>query len=222
VTATYASVSTKLPAARRLPAAGRWSEPPSSRLASLVVVAVFHAVLIAALVNALAYRTVPQALDPLKVRVFDEVKARQDDVKPPPPKLDLPPPAFVPLPEVAVAVTPTTTAIAAVTANRPAPPAPSPVAAVRVPPALDSEHSSDPAYPPISRRMSEEGLVQLLVLVGPDGAVMDVKVERTSGYIRLDQAAVEGARTRCRFKPGSVDGKPESMWYRYRYEFKLT
>lgn len=223
MTTTYASLSEI--AAPRPPMPGRrWAEPASSRVLSLAVVALLHVLLAAGLVNVLAYRSVPHLADPLRVRVFDRPKAPEDEVKPPPPKIDTAPPPFVPLPEVAVSVTtPPTTAIAAVTTAKPvAPPPPPPAAVARVAPVLDTERSSDPVYPPISRRMSEEGLVTLLVLIGPDGSVIDAKVEKSSGYARLDQAALDGAKTRCRFKPGTVDGKPEAMWYRYRYQFKLT
>jgi protein TonB len=225
VTTTYASLSTPLPALRQQRPSRQWAEPASSRAISLAVVGLLHAVLVIGLVDALARRSVPPIPESLQVRIVEQPKAQQEELKPPPPKLDFAPPPFVPLPEVRIAVAqPAINAITTVTnvkeAAPPPPPPPAPVA--RVAPTLDTGRSADPVYPAISRRMGEEGVVNLLVLVGPDGSVLDVKVEKSSGYARLDQAALDGARTRCRFLAGTVDGKVAAMWYRYRYQFKLT
>lgn len=62
-----------------------------------------------------------------------------------------------------------------------------------------------PAYPSMSRRLGEEGRVVLQVRVGPDGAVLGVAVERSSGYPRLDDAASR-AVAHWRFVPASVNG----------------
>jgi protein TonB len=92
---------------------------------------------------------------------------------------------------------------------------------VRVEPGLDRAHSGTPIYPAISRRMGEQGSVTLQVLVGPDGQVQDVKVLQSSGFGRLDNAAIDAARYHSTFKAGSLGGKPEAMWFLYRYRFDL-
>lgn len=46
-----------------------------------------------------------------------------------------------------------------------------------------------PVYPPLSRRLGEEGTVLLKVDVSAAGAVTAVAVERSAGYARLDEAA---------------------------------
>jgi protein TonB len=92
---------------------------------------------------------------------------------------------------------------------------------VRVEPGLDRAHSGTPIYPAISRRMGEQGSVTLQVLVGPDGQVQDVKVLQSSGFGRLDNAAIDAARNHSTFKAGSLGGKPEAMWFLYRYRFDL-
>ncbi|EQD66104.1 TonB family protein, partial [mine drainage metagenome] len=56
-------------------------------------------------------------------------------------------------------------------------------------------------------RQHQQGTVYLLVLVGADGSVQDVKVDQSSGYRDLDRAAIEAAR-KWKFNPGSQDGKP--------------
>lgn len=95
------------------------------------------------------------------------------------------------------------------------------------PPAVvqPSSHASylgnpKPNYPDVSRRFGEEGTVRLRVLVGADGRAHEVNVERSSGYRRLDKAALDAVR-RWRFVPGTRGGVPEAMWYIVPIEFVL-
>jgi len=53
-----------------------------------------------------------------------------------------------------------------------------------------------------------------------DGKVLDSKVERTSGSRRLDEAARAGL-TLCRFRPATLNGRPERTWGRIDYVWKL-
>jgi protein TonB len=224
VATTYLSHPTVLPLRRRPTHRPQRTSADSARFIGMAVVVGLHLVLVYGLVHVLNERTVSRAPDAIQARVIDEPQQAADQIKPPPPSLDTPPPPpFVPPVEVNIAaIAPASSAISTVSAAKPAPPPVDAPRTVRVSPELDTNRSIDPVYPAISRRMSEEGLVSLLVLVGPDGSVEDVRLEKTSGYVRLDQAAIDGARTRCRFVPGSIDGKPAALWYRYRYEFKLT
>jgi periplasmic protein TonB len=78
-----------------------------------------------------------------------------------------------------------------------------------------------PPYPPASIHLGEEGRVTLALLIGADGRVTDGKVDRSSGYPRLDQAALEAARRTMRFLPGTEDGRPRAMWHRITIAFRL-
>jgi protein TonB len=128
------------------------------------------------------------------------------------PKFVTPPPVVVPMPELPELPTlperPTVTA-AAVAAADVAPAvttpasdgggAPRPAAPVQV------EHIAyarfePPRYPALSRRLGEEGVVVLRVLIDEQGAPVAVEVHRSSGYPRLDEAAREAVR-RARFHP---------------------
>lgn len=62
-------------------------------------------------------------------------------------------------------------------------------------------HNPAPNYPALSKRNRETGTVMLLVKVNPDGSVDTVSLHNTSGYDRLDQAAMQ-AVARWRFVPG--------------------
>ena len=64
-----------------------------------------------------------------------------------------------------------------------------------------------PAYPPLSRRLGEEGKVVLRVELDEQGAVSAAKVATGSGSVRLDEAALSAVKTwRC--TPARRDGQP--------------
>lgn len=97
----------------------------------------------------------------------------------------------------------------------PAPPAP-PAHATPLPSgpiALGSELSvvcperTAPAYPAISRRLGEEGTVVLHVELDQTGAVVHASVKSSSGFARLDEAALAAVRNwRC--QPAQRNGQP--------------
>ncbi|MDM0115311.1 energy transducer TonB [Variovorax sp. J22R133] len=62
-----------------------------------------------------------------------------------------------------------------------------------------------PPYPAESRVNGEQGQVLLHVLTGPDGRPTRVEVKKSSGYVRLDDAAVAAVR-KWQFKPLKDDG----------------
>jgi protein TonB len=57
-----------------------------------------------------------------------------------------------------------------------------------------------PHYPPESRRIREQGLVILRVLVDESGHAKQIEIYRSSGHPRLDEAA-RAAVARAIFKP---------------------
>ncbi len=62
-----------------------------------------------------------------------------------------------------------------------------------------------PTYPRLSERRGEQGRVVLRVLISPEGRVAQVKVQQSSGYDRLDEAAIEAMR-QARFRPYTENG----------------
>jgi protein TonB len=112
---------------------------------------------------------------------------------------------LVPPPEVVVPIEPTSAVIAATAVE--APPSPPAVAAASasgsaVPEMSDVAYLVQPAprYPPESRRIREQGLVVLRVLIDEGGHAKAVEVYRSSGHPRLDEAA-RRAVERAVFKP---------------------
>ena len=64
-----------------------------------------------------------------------------------------------------------------------------------------------PDYPPISRRMGEEGKLVLRVELDESGRVDNAEVINSSGYSRLDEAAMTAVKSwQC--KPPLRDGEP--------------
>ncbi len=77
-----------------------------------------------------------------------------------------------------------------------------------------------PAYPPLSRRLGEQGQVLLRVWVEADGRPGQIEIRRGSGFERLDRAA-QLAVQRWRFVPGKRAGVPEAMWAEVPLQFTL-
>jgi protein TonB len=86
---------------------------------------------------------------------------------------------------------------------------------------VDSNACEKPDYPASSIRNGEEGVVNLAMLIGPDGKVLESKVEKSSGSRALDKAAIQGLSL-CKFKPGTVDGLPEKSWAKLQYVWHLN
>lgn len=62
-----------------------------------------------------------------------------------------------------------------------------------------------PTYPRLSERRGEQGRVVLRVLISPEGQVAHVTVQNSSGYDRLDEAAIEAIQ-QARFRPYTENG----------------
>jgi TonB family protein len=79
-----------------------------------------------------------------------------------------------------------------------------------------------PEYPPASRRAGEEGTVTLRAFVDENGRCSQIEVVKSSGFPKLDEAAVNEVKRNWRFVPGKEDGKPVSMWHTFAVTFRLT
>ena len=107
---------------------------------------------------------------------------------------------------------------AATGSARPTPPA----AAAVVLPSSDADylHNPPPAYPRMSRRMGEQGTVLVRVFISVDGRAEKAEIRTSSGYPRLDEAALETVQ-RWRYVPGQRAGQPEAMWFNVPIRFVL-
>lgn len=61
---------------------------------------------------------------------------------------------------------------------------------------VDADYLDNPAptYPAIAKRLNEQGSVILRVLVTPSGTAGEVAIKDSSGYPRLDRAAIEAVK----------------------------
>jgi len=140
---------------------------------------------------------------------------------PEPPVVNEPPPA--PNAPVVDASPPVSAAPSAAAAFAEAAPAPAPAAPPRVElPSSDAQYLQNPkpAYPAISKRLGEQGKVVVRVLIGADGTAQKAEIRQSSGYARLDQAALSTVLA-WRYVPGKRGGVPEAMWFNVPINFVL-
>ncbi len=90
-----------------------------------------------------------------------------------------------------------------------------------VEPALDARFPfTEPEYPVSEIRQGHQGTVLLALQILPNGRVGAVRIDESSGYVKLDESAAREAR-RWRMKPGTSDGAAMAMWKRVPIKFQL-
>lgn len=187
------------------------------RIAGLVFVLALHA---GALYGLWQHRLLPSPQEAMTLFVnFIAPPAPEKKEEPKPPQPPKPKPIEKPQPRQIVAETREVAPTDYVAPPPPEKPAPEP--AIQAPPmplppgpvALSSELSvacperAAPAYPAQSRRLGESGVVVLRVELSETGNVALARVDRSSGYSRLDEAALSAVRSwRC--TPATRNGHP--------------
>lgn len=204
-------------------------------------VLVFHALAIWALQAGLVMRAVEMVV-PIEV-LAQIIDLPTPKVTPTPPAPPEPVKPVVSKPKQVTQAAPTLLAVADAipTPNAPsvqpiAPPAPYtpavPVAAVPTPappapakivlPSSDADYLSNPKppYPPMSKRLGEQGKAIIRVLIGTDGLPQKAELRQSSGFERLDQSALATVM-KWRYVPGKRDGVAEAMWFSVPISFIL-
>lgn len=208
------------------PSLHSWSSPRSWALAIIVLL---HLGFFWVLTNGLSI-SLPQVFHP---KPFEYVPVEPQPVKPPP---VAPIDDFVPTTQQTVTVVEPVLNIPT-TEEQPgtiyAPPSTqpgtftetggvSPPMPVVIEPKIDTRRGlSEPPYPASEIRQGHEGTVVLSLHILADGRVGEVKLERSSGYQKLDDSAMREAR-RWRFIPGTSDGSPLAMWKQVPITFRLN
>ena len=177
--------------------------------------------------SGLSQQLVDVVLGPIETRMIEEAPKTDEPPPPPPPKIETPPP-FVPPPEISIELPAETHPDHRDSAEtkcarrrrrrrfrRPTVPRTAPKSDTRRP-------LSQPEYPPSSRRAGEAGTVILEVYVLENGRVGEARVKQSSGFPRLDEAAVREVKRSWRLVPGTENGKPVPMWGQFAVTFKLT
>lgn len=91
------------------------------------------------------------------------------------------------------------------------------------PPQMDANPMNNPApaYPSLSRRMREQGVVLLEILILADGSVGEIRIKESSGHKRLDDTAAKAVK-RWRYRPAQRGNTAIEYWYLQPVEFSLN
>jgi len=202
-----------------LPRIGAWSASISIHIVALLML----------LSAPVAYRLVntPPKEEPTYVRVIEEKPIPiVKDLEPPPPmhhnekKSQRPAPPVQPPTEFKEATDvsiPTETIAPPAADTGPAvPPQPD-----TQPTAIGYGQHASVSYPHESLKAREQGTVMLLVLVDVDGKVVDIRIDKSSGYARLDRAALNAVKL-WNFNPARHGGVAERAWAKVPISFTLS
>ncbi|MEM5344718.1 energy transducer TonB [Paraburkholderia azotifigens] len=105
----------------------------------------------------------------------------------------------------------------------PAAPAAKPVMSITAP--KDASHLNcsivEPTYPAMSRRRGETGRAVVQFILSASGRIENVELKKSSGYDRLDQAALDAIRSSS-CKPYVVDGEATRVPAVQPFDFSLN
>lgn len=209
------------------PAASHWDQGRSWPALGLIVG--LHVGAVWALMQLDSVRQAVQDAVPIMVGLVTLPPPEPPRVEPPPPPPKPVPPRPRPEPKMIVAETPEPAPMMApppdpVPMEPPPPPPPAPPAAPApiVPPNFVAAYLDNPppAYPTSAKRLGETGTVMLRVLVNALGRPDKVEVERSSGYSRLDRAALDAVR-KWKFVPAKQGDQAISAWVLVPLNFEL-
>lgn len=216
--------------------------PPAARAAAAGAIVAAHLAAGWALLQLEPVRQAIGAAVPLFVEIIEPAPV-------PPPPVPVPPPP-APKPRVMPKTPPPPPVVAAPPAPAPAPfevpppppepappappmeaapPMPAPVPAPPPPPAAPKTVSASQvqyltppslSYPLQSKRLRESGQVTLRVLIEPNGRPSRIEVHSSSGFRRLDDAAIAAMRA-ARFKPYMENGQALAVWVQTPIRFDL-
>lgn len=196
----------------------RHTAPPKLSLRAIGLIVAAHIALIALLA---LHKVVPlpTTVSALMVDlILPQQPTPQSELTPPQPRLPetKPTPRHQPTPRplpmlAAQTEAPAATVEAPIVSEKtpPTPPAPETITQPR----FDADYLSNPPpnYPPLSRRMGEEGKVQLRVFVDAGGHPSQIELKASSGSPRLDQAA-QDAVWRWKFVPARRGDNTLAAW----------
>jgi len=80
-------------------------------------------------------------------------------------------------------------------------------------------YDPEPEYSEEARRIRQQGIVILSLIVDPNGRAKDIRVARSLG-LGLDEKAIEAVRT-WKFQPGMKDGQPVAVEVNIEVNFRL-
>jgi protein TonB len=207
----------------QLQTAHRAYAPRPPRTAGIVFITVLHTAAIYAFLTALDFIPKPPVPSVLEWRTIVEENKEPPLLPPEIPAVPVPEPVVVP-PAIELRLDPPPSQTALVLPP-PLPPVTPPMPVdppVTIAPAraIASTHTI-PEYPILSRRLGEQGSVHLSLTVGADGMVAEAKVLRSSGFPRLDAAAIDWVLRYWRYQPAMRGAMPVASMAEAIMQFRL-
>ena len=193
-----------------------------TRTSAAAVVIAGHAAVIYALAVTMRVVEAPPIVEPIKAVIIDSPPVEPEPYVPPEtPPVAQQPVVEVPLPEIPPMTAPVETITVPPVTEVPPSAEPSTAPAVMEAKSLSVTRRVEPVYPPASRRLDEHGVVGLRILVDERGRPREVQVAKSSGFDRLDQAAVTAVR-RWQFSPAMQESRAVNAWTRVNVVFQLN
>jgi protein TonB len=203
---------------------------PQQRLFGIAFAVTMEAALVYTLLMALGYVDVPKPPPPFTLVNVVPVPKTDEVPVPPPQVFTAPPPVEVitpvidltyqpPVPQTAISVPapqPVPQPPPRVAPQPPAPPAPVFTAAR----SIASTHTT-PEYPFLSRRLREQGTLRLKLTIDDKGSVTEAVVVNSSGFERLDEAAMSWVKAKWRYMPAMQGTKAVASMADAIVEFRL-
>lgn len=205
----------------------------SSRMISIVIVALIHAVLGYAFVTGLGMKYVKKAAEQLNViDVEEEPPPPEEEPPPPPPDQPIEPPPVVapppivqtpaPPPPVTTVRTPPPVFTPAPVAAPPPPPAPKQAAKAASPRGNPGSWVTPDDYPSRALREERAGSTGFRLSIDSSGKVTDCQITSSSGHGDLDTEACKMLMRRARFRPAEdTDGNPMPSSYSSRVVWQI-
>lgn len=194
---------------------------------SLLIVVLAHAAALGAVLYA-PDKPTPIVIEPPTIQGV--IVASEPEPKPPEPTPLPPEPKPVPVPKIPLPKAPPSEHAPHVEEQAPPPETPveqpvkqaEPTQAVALPQSDASQlNNVAPTYPAQSKRLHEVGTVILEVLVKADGSLGNLRLKTSSGYTRLDEAALRAVKD-WHFIPAKRGGQAIDFTYELPIEFTLN
>ncbi len=189
----------------------RANQSAHQRFIGLVTAATIEAALVYALLIGLGYAPMPTVIPPIIGTLIPPDDTTVPLPPPPEPTITAPRVETTITPDVQIQlIDPAPNNAITVTPAQPQPQSqpPEQVATIEKPPpiafsparALLATHTT-PDYPPVSRRLGEQGTLRLKLAITPQGAISGATVVNSIGHPRLDEAAVDWVKSHWRYQP---------------------
>jgi protein TonB len=176
------------------------SAPAWRRYAGISLAVLLNGGLIWALASGLAVKITQHFTPPIHVAVINTHQPQQPATPPPTPQImKTLPTETTPVPVIQIAPDSDAQTITVQPQQPQAQPTDSSASG------LTNTHTTPP-YPPVARRLGQDGTVILSITVGTDGVVTAAQVAKSSGVPELDQAAVDWVKGHWRYKPAVQNG----------------